>query len=74
MAARLAGFGLGLGLRGDAVEEPRRTPALAAAGIAGQRPAELEMLSGAGDSDVEQTAFLFDGLAVGALADGVRDR
>ena len=44
-----------------------------AAGIARQRPAERQMHSRPGDSDVEQPALLLDGLAVGAVRQRVRD-
>ena len=53
---------VGPSVRGDAVEEARRLAALPAAGIARQRPAERQMHSRPGDSDVKQAAFLFDRL------------
>ena len=74
-AARLSWLArvVGLRVRCDAVEKARRSSTLPAAGIARQRPAECQMHSRPCDPDVEQPSLLFDGLAVLAVCQRVRD-
>ena len=68
---------LGVASLGDCGAMPLRKrdgrAALPAARCSRQRPAECQMRSGPGDSDIEQPAFLFDRLTVGAVRQRMRD-